>query len=379
MADENTETLEKPTSVRETLAAAIDAVEKPETVKVAIEGTEKAGGRPRDETGRYLPKTDEVAAAEKKEPTEAAPPASTTTAEAAVIPPAATSAVEPPQHWSQADKESFKSAPPEIKEWLMGRYKSMEGDYTRRVQRVANLEREYTPVEELFRPYEAQLAQRGLTKSGLIQAWANAEIALNRNPVGALVHIARSYGVTPETLVQALQNPQNEQTKLAAADPNLLLQVQQMVQPLQQQIETMRREREEGAIQATLENINDFADEKDASGKPAHPHFDEVAEDMSIRADALRRIGKPIVLQELYEQAVYANPTTRAKQLALQTQAAAAAALSNGKAKSVAARKAGSSVTGTATAGQTQGTKVPTGTVGQTLRAVVDQFDGARI
>ncbi len=74
---------------------------------------------------------------------------------------------------------------------------------------------------------------------------------------------------------------------------------------------------------------------------------------MLAHAAAARQAGKTPVLQDLYDQAVWANPATRQKQLAAaeakakaDAEAAQRKAAADAKAKAGAARKAGASVTG---------------------------------
>jgi hypothetical protein len=65
--------------------------------------------------------------------------------------------------------------------------------------------------------------------------------------------------------------------------------------------------------------VTSFADAKDEKGNAKHPYFDECHEDI------VAYINAGHTLEKAYEKAVYANPVTRAKELArLQTESAAA-------------------------------------------------------
>jgi hypothetical protein len=69
-----------------------------------------------------------------------------------------------------------------------------------------------------------------------------------------------------------------------------------------------------------------------------------------------RSQGRTPVLQDLYDRALWANPSTREKQLALQQQAEAKRAAEERRAKAEQARRAGSSVTGAPSPGQAAST-----------------------
>lgn len=89
----------------------------------------------------------------------------------------------------------------------------------------------------------------------------------------------------------------------------------------------------QGAREAELQQgIMAFASD------PAHPFFWELAETGEIKA--LIDSGAAPTLKDAYELAVYRNPTTRSKQISLETKAAAQAAATRNAAKTEAARKA---------------------------------------
>lgn len=283
-----------------------------------------------EKTGKFVAKDKKVAAGES--------PGGTPETPAKVSSP---SAVEPPAHWAQKDKDTFNKAPPQLRSWLLDRHKAMEADYTKKTQAVAELKREYEPVNDMFKPYMVALSAQGLTPGAVIKQWADTKLALDKNPLQTLLQIGKQYGLTPQHFAQAMQqNGQQPQMPEAFAPfAQKLTAIEQFLNQQQQQTHVQR-------FTQTRQTIEQFADEKDAKGNPIHPHFDDVVDDIIRLANVERAAGREPNLQNLYETAVWANPTTREKQLAAQTQQAQQKAQTEAKAKAAKARNAGSSVSG---------------------------------
>lgn len=283
-----------------------------------------------EKTGKFVAKDKKTAASESLGGTPEAP--------AKVSSP---SAVEPPAHWAQKDKDTFSKAPPQLRSWLLDRHKAMEADYTKKTQAVAELKREYEPVSEMFKPYMVALSAQGLTPGAVIKQWADTKLALDKNPLQTLLQIGKQYGLTPQHFAQAMQqNVQQPQMPEAFAPfAQKLTAIEQFLNQQQQQTQVQR-------FTQTRQTIEQFAEEKDAKGNPTHPHFDDVVDDIIRLANVERAAGREPNLQNLYETAVWANPTTREKQLAAQTQQAQQKAQTEARAKAAKARNAGSSVSG---------------------------------
>lgn len=249
-------------------------------------------------------------------------------------------ALEPPSNWSEQDKATFKAAPPEVQEWALRRHNDMEAAFTKKTQEIADFRRGYEPVEQLFAPHIEELRAQGTTPAEVIQRWYQAEQFLTQNPVEGLQWLAQTFGVDLGQIGSPAEG----------VDPQ--------VQALKQELSELRNawtQREQMEVrtrqQAITSEIQTFASEVDGSGQPAHPHFDDVVQDMVLLAQAERAAGRTPVLKDLYEKAVWANPSTREKVLVSQREAEAKKQAAEARAKAAAARKAGSSVTGAPTTG----------------------------
>lgn len=260
-------------------------------------------------------------------------------------------ALEPPSNWSEQDKATFKAAPPEVQEWALRRHNDMEAAFTKKTQEIAEFRRGYEPVEQMFAPHMEELRAQGTTPADVIQRWYQAEQFLTRSPVEGLQWLAQTFGV------DLGQVAAGKSTEGAAVDTT----VQALKQELSE-LKTAWTQREQAEVrtrqQAITNDIQTFAAEVDGSGQPAHPHFDDVVQDMVLLAQAERAAGRTPVLKDLYEKAVWANPSTREKVLVSQREAEAKKSAAEARAKAAAARKAGSSVTGAPTTGGSQATEL---------------------
>ena len=237
--------------------------------------------------------------------------------------------VEAPDHWAAADKERFAAAPPELQSWLLERHKSMEGDYTRKSQEIAETKKNWEPVQEIFAPHMDQLRANGQTPASVIQYWASVENALRQDPAQALRGLAQQYGVT-------LGEQSADDTYI---DPQVQ-SMQQELRGLKQQVQQREQHEENQRRATTNQDIESFQTQKTEAGELAHPHFDDVMDDMKTLAEVERANGRTPKLGDLYEKAVWANPTVREKVLAAQQHAAAKKAESVARAKAAKAKGA---------------------------------------
>ena len=65
--------------------------------------------------------------------------------------------------------------------------------------------------------------------------------------------------------------------------------------------------------ESRMSQVEHFANEKDSSGNPLRPLFEEVASEIAGLITASHQEGKKMTLQEAYDFVVWANPETRAK------------------------------------------------------------------
>jgi hypothetical protein len=384
MPDLETGTPSEPADdIRSALVSALAESEAPDVVETPeVSETSEVDDKPdraRGPDGKFAKKEDEpepVVAAEK--PEEQTEQSKVETKEA-------------PTHWSQADKDKFKTQPPEVQSFILDRFKAMEGDYTKKTQAIAELKKEYGPVDEMFAPHKEVLRQKGFTPRSLIEAWANVEQKLAGGPdsaVDVIRGLVSGYNIPPEKIAAALgiarQAVQNNVQQQPTAVQNgqvvpLPPEVQKTIDDLrnkvgtfEQKFGTIEQREAQAAAAAKLADeqraegiVTEFKEAKDAKGNRLHEHFEEVEGLMTELAQAKIASKQPVPpLKDLYEMAVYAHPDVRQKVLTAQRQQEEKKRADEARAKAVAAKKAGSSVTGAPGTGQ-----APTGKdTGQSIR-----------
>lgn len=347
----------------ETAAEPVQTREAPEATPVAEKPERPSEGRARGADGKFVAKEggevdedpDETPDAPAIEPAEHEEPA----------PKVEEPAVSVPQHWSQADKDLIAGLPKEHQGKVIERYKAMEAGFTPKLQRLAQMEREFAPVMEMFAPHVEGLRQRGQAPSDVIRAWgavesdliSGAQLARSGQPntKGAQIvaKLIQSYQVDPGAVAQILmgQQPAGQPGSVTPLPPEF----QQLSSELQglKQREQQRVTAETNARQAAAQQrIDVFAQEKDATGGLKHPFYSELESDMMALARIDLSQGKTPDIADLYERAAYANPETRSKLLAAQEAEVRRKAAAERKAKAVAAQRAASSVAGSPGSGQ---------------------------
>ena len=369
-------------SVGDAVRAAFDTMEKgsepvaaSETDAKAPEPTEvepaPAEGRQRGPDGKFLP----------KEPVAAEPVAATSkpTEPATETKPDAPKAVEAPANWSAADKAVFAALPAEAQALVARREAERDADYTRKTQAVAALKRDFEPVAQIFAPHAEQMRAVGLTPAKAIEGWYHAEKALMEGRGAALIaDVAKNYKVDPREIARALgltlaQGAPGTEAPPAAQPPNgqpviLPPEVTARMSAIdrflaEQKARDQQRvyQERQAAETRVVSSIEQFSAAKGADGKPTHPHFAEVEDHMAQLLLAAQQAGLPNPsLDELYDQAVWANPSTRAKQLEAtraadeaQRKADSEKAAQEARAKAEKSRRAASSVIGSPGTGQT--------------------------
>ena len=347
---------EKDVSSSDTKPAAQAQAEEP----AAEAAAEPKKDRERGPDGKFLKKeeaAEEEAAAEPEKAAEDDEPKDEAKPEAKKL--------ELPAKWSPKEKEVFAKLPAEAQKLFMDRYKAIEADYTKKTQAIAKLRTDYEPVDKMFEPYRDVMRQKGFTPSSLIESWANIEKKLASGEQGALEVISglvRGYNVAPAKLAQALGITAGgapaaaADNKAAAAAPTVQLPPELMreIEALKQQVgglTTAQRQAIESARAAAgdraMKQIEDFKSETDADGNPLRPYFEDVEHDMVRLANSYLAAKEPVPqLQKLYEDAVWANPSTREQLRTLEKESAEKKRTDEARAKAAAAKKAGSSVTG---------------------------------
>ncbi len=292
-------------------------------------------------------------------------------------------ALEPPTSWAAKDKELFAKQTPEAKAFLLERHRSMEADYTRKTQDLASLRKDYEAVDVIFAPQRDRMKAANVTASQLIQGWYTMEAVLQsgdfQRQAQLIAGAAKSYKIDPTRLalsVMTLGGVEDPVTALAEALKTAPVAAQPIRLPpeieaklakvdnLERFITQEQQQRADAEVARINTDLDKFKAAVDGKGQLLHPHYDELLDTMSQLVDRAVADKKPVPsIEQLYQEAIFANPAVRQKWLDSNSaaerskteaaqQSAREKAVAEARAKSEKARKAGSSVTGAAGAGQ---------------------------
>lgn len=362
----------------------------------------ETGGRQRDANGRFLPKDGETQEeADTAGAVETKPASAEATEEGvqAKEPEVAASGAEPPAHWSQADKEMVAKLPAEFRGEVVERIKRIEAGFTPKLQKLAQVEKEYGGAMEVFAPYMDQIRQRGQTPSDTIRVWAQLEqsllsarmatqsgrtdpMALSASANGAQIvaRIIQSYLIDPGEVARHLSGEQQQngtaqpQQNGYVADPALM----QEVQAIKQNLAAREQYERETKTQSAQQQIEAFASEKNPDGSLKNPYFSELESVITELATFERSQGRSIDLPTLYKRAVRLDDSTYQRELSSQRQADEKRVAEERRAKAEAAKKASSSVTGAPSPGQTSQRAPSTRSLRADLESAAEEATPAR-
>jgi len=368
-----------PDSIREILSEELSrepdegaTTDEPAPESEAPEPAADAPDRARDEHGRFAAKPSE----DEQEPAAVeaeAPPAVEAPTE---FPGQETGGevIEAPQSWSAADKEVFKTLPPEARKVIAHR----ESERDALLQQVSQAARQYQTrvqsIDQALAPYMPRLRMVGVNEGNLgqmIGQWAAIANALDTQPEDAIKYLAKQSGVD----LSKLHGEQSQEVE----DPLVVMmnqKLQEVLDPIQKQLgsitgnmTTQQQAVEIQRHQETVSEIQRFAEERDAQGNLAHPHFDTVFDDMKPLVAMLRQqqpqASNAELLSAAYDRAAWANSETRSRMLSEQRKAEEAKRKQAAEAAAAEARRKGVTVAGSMGADTGDG---PVGSVGEEIR-----------
>lgn len=203
-----------------------------------------------------------------------------------------------PQTWTKEALADWATIPERAKQEILKR----EDDFLKGItqyKEAADLGIAYSKVVE---PYVPILAAENIDPVGLFQSFAGNHYILSRGTPAQKVEVAASllngYNIPLQPLLEFLADGGEE------VDPKVSA-LQKRIDDLEKGIGARTQHENTQVLQRIGTEIDTFA------ADPAHPYFNEVADDIR----KLFESGMASTLPEAYEKAVYANPTTRAKEI----------------------------------------------------------------
>ena len=302
-------------------------------------------GPARDDHGRFAPKSqDQTPAA----PAAAVEPPKSPDQPAAQATEAQSEPIRPPASWSAEAKSLFATLPPAIQAEAAKR----ERDIDKALQERAQQLKSYEPLDAVIAPIRDRLALAGTDAPTYFRSLVAADDMLRGpNKLQAIAQIAQGYGIDLRALVNGQQQPQQAQQ----LDPFM-----QRLSTLEQHIAQQQQVAQQQAHQSTTAEIASFA------ADPKNLYFENVRPTMA----RLIQSGQAATLKDAYEQAVWADPTTRPLMLQQQETERKEQAEAQERQRVEQARKASGSLTGSplpGTVGQSQSS--PNASVEDDVRA----------
>ena len=322
---------------------------------------DKTGQFVKGEQKRHKPQTTSAAQAEpptKNATTPVAEPAAAEPAEPELrFGKVAVDLARPPSSWKPAAKAAWNALPEDVRKEIYRRETDFSNsvlngplkesaDFGKAVRTVVEPYRGLIEAEggDYTRAIADTMKTAALFRTGSPQAKLQAlfqidqqfcQGALNQHFLRRVEEevARRSGGAAPAAAAAALVN-----------DPRIDAMRQQF-ETIQGALQQQERERQAQAEAASNAAVEEFLAAKDEKGGALYPFVDNVLEDMSARVSALRRANPSMAhqdaLKRAYEEAVWANPETRAVLIAQQTAAAAAPAQALRKVEAAKAASAG--------------------------------------
>lgn len=210
-----------------------------------------------------------------------------------------------PKTWNKEELAKWATLPKEVQDTLAPILARREEDFLRGITQykdAADLGVRYSKVVE---PYTAMLAAENVDPVGLFQSFAANHYRLSRGTTEEKVAIAagllNGYNIPLADLLNHLADTGSDEP----VDPKYAA-LEKRFNELNEKFTTRETSQTQEVQKRIADEVNAFA------ADPAHPHFNEVAQDIQ----RLFAAGAANTLQEAYDKACWANPDVREKMLA---------------------------------------------------------------
>jgi hypothetical protein len=284
----------QPKGLREVAEAAWDEVVEQASEESTEESTQdesEPSGQPRDERGRWIPKSPEGVAAAPEPPSPSETTQEPEQPHPAPVTPPPGEAAQAPANWSAEDRANFEKLPQEGKQFLLKRHSEMESDYQKRVQATAMSNQMLQAIAPVFNDFDISSSLNRLNMNAIdaIHQWgAFYKRSINQDPrarIELLFEMADRMALDPAAVFGHLNSRSPETqlfTKEELANPAVkrfadhLGQLNQRLSAQESALQQSRAAEETARVGASRAQIDAFANAKNADGTPAHPYFDAV-------------------------------------------------------------------------------------------------------
>jgi hypothetical protein len=172
-----------------------------------------------------------------------------------------------PVDLSESAKAKFYAMDRNGQELFLERYRDLQGDYTRKTQEFAAKRREADQLDQVFGEYEPDLVASGQSKPEVVSNFLRWNNLLNKDPVRGLYKLAEILGVD-------LGAPQQGTREQSFYDPARTA-LDERIASIESKFQATENQVYQQQLQSQLLGL---AEEKDASGNPVRPMFQELVQ-----------------------------------------------------------------------------------------------------
>lgn len=256
--------------------------------------------------------------------------------------------LEPPAEWSLDEQNVFRSLPEASQKFVLAQHTAA----TEARQSSAP----YQELDRILEPRRQNFRAGGMSDAQAIeQLFALSDMA-NRDPAGFIRYMAQNNQLRPDQIwdftgwvppgqqdqQQPTTSPQQAQQPQPYRDPRID-EMERFIRSQQAQAQAQARQAQQQQVEALTNEMNSFKTAVNEDGSLSHPYFEQVRDMMAALYDA----GRASDLQTAYDMACRADPEVSAKIEAARAAREQREKAREQKEKAAAAKKAGSSVSGT--------------------------------
>jgi hypothetical protein len=221
---------------------------------------------------------------------EATPETDTPESEAEPVP----DALAAPKTWPAEQREAFEQLPDEQRNFMLQRESERDAAFTRKTTELAEQRKQVEGLQGVLAPYKQQMQAHGISEAEYISRLMSYDNALRQNPQAAIAQLAQHYNVQLTSGDSGADYVEDYSTDSHTQ------QLQQQLAQTQQQVNMLAQSQHQDRYKQLEDQVDIFANEKDANGNQKRPHFEKLRERMSRLVTA----GETQDLQTAYDMAL---------------------------------------------------------------------------
>ncbi|CAB4139733.1 hypothetical protein UFOVP353_8 [uncultured Caudovirales phage] len=209
--------------------------------------------------------------------------------------------VAPPASWTAEAKEVFTQLPKETQKFISEREAQREKTINQALAKSAELEKSYSAIGQVTQKWGQYFNQLKVTPEVALDTLVQAEYTLRngslQDKMAMFQQLAADYGI-----------PMNAQNEQGDVNP-IVAQLSDKLRSVESKLAAYEQSQEDWRTQQGMTIIEQFQNEKDASGNLLHPYFEDTVETIK----GLIQSGLANGLPDAYEKAIKIVPEVMSK------------------------------------------------------------------